>query len=254
MPKQYASILIDSAFYEQGRHMTLYEILGIEQSATTIQVDAAYRAFQARLKANVAGLSNNEVETQLLAVKEAYATLSNPILRQRYDLKLAGATSAAQPTITVYEPRHAQGSSLAKIALIGTLALAAIYVYSEKAKEREKLRIEHEHQVQMKAAQIAEEKQKQSARIQDQLMERSSANSELQQHRAAVAQYERESAQRQQQELLQRRQELAQQQQEQREEANRRRQEQLAQQQRLQNEKRYLQQLERERYGKVITY
>ena len=69
---------------------TLYGILGIDSGATQEQVERAFTNFSAKLQEEPCGdLSPEETRNQMVAVREAYRTLSNPILRQRYDRKLA---------------------------------------------------------------------------------------------------------------------------------------------------------------------
>lgn len=239
---------------------TLYRILGIDVSATTEQIEAAYAKFSGLLQDSANGLSSEEIGNQTIAVREAYRTLSNPILRQRYDQKLAAAEFSQVHVQDAFAPGASSGSffSLKTIGLIGLIVLAGLYFYNQSAKEREKLRIDHEHEVQLKAIKIAEDQQKQAAKVQDTILDRtapgSSSNASAQSLAMQQQQFERESAQRQQIEMQRQRQEQQLQQQQQREEENRQRQEQQRHQQRLQSEKRLLQQMERDNYGKVITY
>lgn len=242
---------------------TLYGILGVGSEATAEQIEKAYVNFSSMLQNGANGLSDEEVNLQTVAVKEAYRTLSNPILRQRYDQKLAEAVFA---NTVVYESQSDSGAgsgffNLKAIALFGAFALAGLYFYNQNVKEREKLRIQHEHEVQMKAIQIAEEQQKQNAKVQDVILEKSSSQADDQQLRLQQQQFERDSLRNQQLDLQRQQLEFQQQQQlkrdeenRQRQEENRQRQEQSRRQQQLQNEKRLLQQMELNRYGKIITH
>lgn len=235
---------------------TLYAILGVDPAATIEQVERAYQRFVARLQSGEDDLSPEETNNQMVAIREAYRTLSNPILRQRYDQKLASSGLTRSNAQDNSEQSSSAGNifGLKTVALIGLIGLSGLYLYNQNAKERERLRIEHEHEVQMKAVQIVEDQQRQSAKIQDGFLSQSERNSAAQQLRMQQQQFERESALAQQQENQRRQLEFQQQQQQRRDEENRQRQEQMRQQQQLQTEKRLLQQMERDRYGKVITY
>lgn len=243
---------------------TLYGILGLSSEATAKQIEHAYFSFLSRLDGGGDGLSSSEIHNQKVALREAYSTLSNPILRLRYDEKLAAenlvASSMKRSDYSVEQP--AGGLVNAKvIAVIGIFVLAGIYLYNEKVKEREQLRIKHEHEVKMQAIRLEESGQQHRASVDNAVLDMASSNAAAQQRRFEQQQFERDSAARERNELI--RQQMAQQQQQrdqlrqlqqQREEANRQRQQQYEAQQRLASEKRQLQQIERERYGRAISY
>lgn len=245
----------------RGKMKTLYSILGLTPEATTAQIESAYATFLAKLQSGAGGLSAEEAGNQLVAVKEAYAVLSNPVARQRYNQKLfAPETFHAQSAATAFGAGTGAGSTpgggfgIAKIAVVGAIALLGLYLYSNSVKERERLRIEHEHKVLMKAVQVEEDRQNHNAQVQDVILEKSINQVDDRQLRLDQQHFERESAMAQRQEMQQRQLEMQQQQQALREEERRQRQEQSQRQQQMQSEKRYLQQLERERYGRVITH
>ncbi len=242
---------------------TLYSILGVDSAATSDQIEKAYTIFLSRLENAAGHLSIDEINNQKIAIRDAYTTLLNPILRQRYDQKLADAdfTRLHVQDGASYEVPRGSIFGLKSIALVGIIVLSGLYFYNQNAKERERLRIAHEHEVQMKAVQIAEDQQKQNAKVQDFVLDRSVAHSDNQQLQMQQQKFERESAVARQQELQQKQLELQQQQQQrrdeesrQRQEENRLRQEQQRYQQQLQSDKRLLQQMERDRYGKIITH
>jgi len=243
---------------------TLYGILGVGSEATEEQIEKAYASFLSKLQSGAADLPAEEVNNQMIAIREAHTTLTNPILRQRYDQKLTAASfgdAQVQYSDNAYAAANESVFGTKTILLIGLIVLAGLFIYNNNAKERERLRIEHEHEVQMKAVQIAEDRQKQEAKVQDFVLDKAGdyaenqqAQMKQQQLRLQQQQFERESAQSQQQDLQRQRLEAQQQQQRQQQEQNRLRQEQQQHQQQLQNDKRYLQQLERDHYGKVITY
>ena len=217
---------------------TLYSILGVDSGATTAEIEKAYSSFLTKLQTGNSGLSSEEINNQMYAIREAHTTLTNPILRQRYDQKLLESSIQYLDTrndhAQILESKQSFG--LKAILLVGILVLAGIYLYNEKAKEREKLRIQQE------------------ASVQHIILDKVASQSDAQKLLIDQHQFERESAQRQQVEIQRQRLETQQQQQQLREEENRQRQEQQRRQQQLQSEKRLLQQMERDRYGKVITY
>jgi colicin import membrane protein len=235
---------------------TLYGILGVGPEATAEQIEHAYARYSAMLQNDAGGLSGEELNNQKVALNDAYRTLSNPILRQRYDQKLADADFVRQNVREDFTYSESRGSffSLKSLALLGVIALTGLYFYNQNIKEREKLRIQHEHEVQMKAVQVFEDQQRQNAKVQDVILEKSSAYSESQQLRQSQQQFERESLQAQQLDNQRRQIEMQQQQQARRDEENRLRMEQQRHQQQLQSDKRALQQMELNRYGKIITY
>jgi len=231
---------------------TLYSVLGISADADATQIENAYQKFLSMLNGDYHGLTAEEINIQTIAVKEAYRTLSNPILRQRYNQKIEDANATR-----IYESTTSDSGggffNLKAIALIGLIGLTGLYFYNQNVKDREKLRIQHEHEVQMKAVQIIEDQQRQVAKTQDAIVQRSSAYSDGQQLRQQQQQFERESIQAQQLDNQRRQLEFQQQQQKKRDDENRLRQEQMRYQQQLQNDKRQLQQMEINRYGRVIT-
>jgi curved DNA-binding protein CbpA len=228
---------------------TLYNILGVDSDSTVEQIERAYSNYYSKLQSGTADLSPEEVNNQLVAIREARTTLTNPILRQRYDQKISASSLQYAETGSSYSYDVARGSVFGTktIILFGIIILAGVYLYTSNAKEREQLRIAHEHEVQMKAVQIAEERQKQEAKIQNLNLDRSASQSQAEQLRMSQQQFERELAQRQQLDLQRQQMEMQQQQRQEQQEQQRR-------QQQLQSDKRMLQQMERDRYGKVITY
>ena len=243
---------------------TLYSILGVGSEATEEQIEKAYANFLSKLQSGIASLSTEEMNNQMVAIREAYTTLTNPILRQRYDHKLSATDLTGlqiQDSDFAYSMGNGSIFGTKTILLVGVIVLAGIFIYNNNAKERERLHIEHEHAVQMKAVQIEEDRQKQEAKMQDVVLDKSTAYADSQrtqmdqqQLRMQQQQFERESAQSQQLELQRQRLDMQQQQQQKQQELSRQRQEQQQSQQQLQSEKRLLQQMERDHYGKVITY
>jgi curved DNA-binding protein CbpA len=235
---------------------TLYTILGIDPGATEKQVEQAFNNFSSKLKEYSSDdLSAEEIKNQTIAVREAYRTLANPILRQRYDQKIADADfdRLHGQNRSPYETTGGSVFGIKSIALIGLIIVAGLYFYNQNMKEREKLRAEHEREVKIKAVQIAEDLQKQNTNVSD-TVRPSSTRADSPPIHSLQQQFERESIQAQRLDNQRRQLELQQQQQQQRTEDRRLQQEQQRNQQQLQSEKRLLQQMERDRYGKVITY
>jgi len=69
---------------------SLYEILGVQQNATQVQIDSAYAALKQEMEARHRG-GDRDASNELLFLKDAYAVLSDPIKRDRYDNKRAAA-------------------------------------------------------------------------------------------------------------------------------------------------------------------
>lgn len=237
--------------YLGGAMRTLYSILGLDSDATAQQIEQAYKTQLAKVEAEL--ITDSERHNRLVALSETYSVLSNPVTRKAYDQKLL--TNAAS---TFYAGRNEDGPRFRYWVglLVGVSLVASVYLFSEKATERERLRIEHEREVQLRAQQLEEERQRDRAERLAQAQAKADLEATSRQLRMDQQQYERDTYvrrqqeyQRQQMEEQKRRQEY---QRQQMEEQNRR-QEQARAQQRLQADKRYLQQLEREHYGRVIT-
>ena len=111
---------------------TLYEILGVPESATVEMISAAHASILATLNAegNGAAAASNRV-----ALNEAFRILSNDQLRRGYDGRLALARTPAPAVIHVEEK-----SFLAKYSpgLLILLAVAAVpgYFLNERRIER----------------------------------------------------------------------------------------------------------------------
>lgn len=117
----------------------LYEILGLSSSATSLQIEQAYRVRLHALKDSQRLLSEAE-NLELRAVEEAYSVLSSPSRKERYDQKLAALNRPVQ-----YEVVEAHPTPWLKIILISAaLLFGGIYWYnSQQNKARiEQLKIE----------------------------------------------------------------------------------------------------------------
>jgi len=241
---------------------TLYSILGVGPDASAVQIEAAYAELLAQFKDGSAARSGEDNQIRLVAIKEAYAVLSDPIKRQVYNQKLFAPETLPRPTARgkAVADESAAGSGIKKILLIGVLAIIGLSLYSYNAREREKMRIQHEHEVQMKAVQVLEDAQKQSAATQEALLdrqERLDANARERQDRAEQERFSREV------EARRRQNEYAEQQRIQREKNEQRQAEYAAEAQRRQQvadaeriarrDKAELQRLEHDHYGRVVS-
>ncbi|GEM_PF-1120365 len=241
---------------------TLYSILGVSPDASSAQIETAYAELLEKLGAVSAAPSGEENRIRLIAIKEAYSVLSEPLKRQLYNQKLFApetlTKSSALSRATNDEPDD--GFGIKKVLLIGVLVIIGLSLYLYNAREREKLRIQHEHEVQMKAVRVIEQAQQQSAAMQEAQLERQGkldASLRERQDRAELERFNREV------ESRRRQNEYVEQQRSQREKYEQRQAQYAADTQRRQQvadaekiarrEKTELQRLEYEHYGRVIS-
>lgn len=123
---------------------TLYDLLEISQSAGPEAIAAGYRRLHER-HAEQAGAGDEDATNRLIALREAYATLSDPERRQRYDARLAAreAGDGASPP-----------APFVRWLLIAAVLGAGGVGYAKYRAEQEKARLERERTV--AAAQAAE--------------------------------------------------------------------------------------------------
>lgn len=152
---------------------SLYSILGVGPDATRDQIETAHAELLATLREVSVSQQDNDHRTRLIAIREAYSILSDPVARQRYNQKFfAPETSllSAQNQIAISEATDSGG--MRKILMIGAIVLSGWALYTYNARERDQLRIKHESEVQMKALQLEEERQKLAADEQEASLER----------------------------------------------------------------------------------
>ena len=223
---------------------SLYTILDVRPDASQDQIETAYAEALHRLKDGTDPNPNADDRIRLIAAKEAYAILSNPVTRQQYNQKLfAPQTFDGQAQIVI---EQSDSWNLSKLFAIGLILLAAIGLYNYNDTQREKLRIAHEKEVAATQARLEQEKlnqqeAEQQAQLQQQndrekeALERMTRENAIRESRDLDNRLRQEAMERQRQEQFQ----------QQREEAQRR--QQLAEaQQRTQREKQALQWLENE--------
>lgn len=135
----------------------LYELLEINETASPEAVSANFKRLQAGFSA-LAAEGDESARNQLIALREAHDTLSDPQRRQRYDQRLAARASLA----TAPE----SGKSPVLPIIIGiAIALLAGFGYAKHSADQEKARLEREKivaaakQAELDAQQAREAKQ-----------------------------------------------------------------------------------------------
>src|SRR5690606_12420804 len=79
---------LDNAFLAQHDY---YEVMGLGPEATRLDIDTAFKERSAQLDLRHPEEAQRvESAEQMLVLTQAYETLSDPILRSRYDLQLLG--------------------------------------------------------------------------------------------------------------------------------------------------------------------
>lgn len=240
---------------------TLYSILGVSPDATADQIEVAYAEWLAKLQEDGGTHPEADKRIRLLAIKEAYSVLSDPISRQRYNNKLfasgsVGATGSSQ----FAADRPADSGGILKLIIVGGILLAGLGVYSYNAQQREKLRIEHEREIRLKALRIEEERElriaeDQAARLarQKQIDEEARERSQRYEHERYMKEVDAKQRTLAREEEARMQREKNERQRQAREEEMRRSREKAEAERRVAREKMILQQIERERYGRVIT-
>lgn len=115
----------------------LYELLEISQSASAETINANYQRLHAAYSEKAAS-GDNDATNFLIALREAYGTLSNPERRKRYDEKLA----IRDTEVLAYDQPQARPffKLLAIVGLIGVCGIG----YAKYQAEQEKARAERE--------------------------------------------------------------------------------------------------------------
>ncbi|MFN4324355.1 MAG: DnaJ domain-containing protein [Azonexus sp.] len=117
---------------------TLYDLLEVSQTASAESIAASYRRLQAAQAALVGDPQCGEDATnQLIALREAYATLSDPARRQAYDARLATRTIEASSAEPAVSPRL-------RLAMLAGLIAACGLGYAKFQADREKAALERE--------------------------------------------------------------------------------------------------------------
>lgn len=132
---------------------TLYDVLEVSQSATQESIVAAYQRLHAKF-AELSGAGNEDATNQLVAIREAYNTLSNPDRRQRYDAKLEFRAAKSVQTAPPARP-------VLRFVLLAVIIGISGILYSKYQSEQEKARLERERiAAEAKAAELALQKER----------------------------------------------------------------------------------------------
>ncbi|KAF3783842.1 Chaperone protein [Nymphaea thermarum] len=71
---------------------TLYEVLRVKQTASAMEIKTAYRSLAKRYHPDASPGSSGASGQDFIDINQAYATLSDPAERARYDLSIGVAT------------------------------------------------------------------------------------------------------------------------------------------------------------------
>jgi len=112
----------------------LYELLEVNASASQDAIAASYKRLHAK-SAELVAQGDEDATNFLVALREAYATLSDPARRQRYDARLAARNSG----VLASEERP---NSFFKLLLIALVLGASGVGYAKYQADQEKLRLE----------------------------------------------------------------------------------------------------------------
>ncbi len=135
----------------------LYELLEINETASPEAIGANFKRLQAKYAAQAAD-GDESARNQLIALREAHDTLSDPQRRQRYDQRLAARSIPVAALESGQRPLLPLIFVLA-IALLAGLGYAKYSADQEKARlEREKI-VAAEKQAELEAQKEREDKQ-----------------------------------------------------------------------------------------------
>lgn len=112
----------------------LYELLEVNASASQDAIAAGYKRLHAK-SAELAAQGDEDATNLLVALREAYGTLSDPERRQRYDARLAARNSEALAPA-------GRSTSFFKLLLIAAVVGASGVGYAKYQSDQEKLRLE----------------------------------------------------------------------------------------------------------------
>ncbi|RIX48303.1 MAG: hypothetical protein D3M94_05295 [Rhodocyclales bacterium GT-UBC] len=127
---------------------TLYDLLEVNQTASAETIAANYRRLHAK-SAEQAANGDQDATNLLIALREAFSTLSDPQRRQRYDARL----QEREAREVVYVDSGSSGS-LVKWLIFGAIFAACAIGTAKFRAEQEKARMEAEQAA--AAAKIAE--------------------------------------------------------------------------------------------------
>lgn len=161
---------------------SLYTILGVRPDASVDQIEHAYAELLHELKDGIEASPGGDARIRLIAVKEAYTVLSNPMARQIYNQKIFAPQTFGSPPEIIMEPANSWG--IVKLLVIGIIVITAIWVYNRNAIEKEKLLIQHEKQIIDTQVKIEQEQREiQAANQEAQLQRRQQSEAENRERR-----------------------------------------------------------------------
>jgi colicin import membrane protein len=132
-----------------------YDLLEVNRSASMEAISAAYQRLRAKFT-DMGGGPDEDATNQLIALREAYATLVDPDRRRRYDDRLA-----ARESEIACVPVPSQSRSFLAIAVLAILIGIGWLSYSKYQATQEKARLERERiAAETRAAELALQKER----------------------------------------------------------------------------------------------
>lgn len=117
----------------------LYDLLEVNQSASQEAIVAGYKRLQAKF-VDQAAQGDEDATNQLIALREAHATLSDPDRRRRYDDRLV--ERQAEPLVAA-----SPGGGFAKLIIFALIIGVCAVWYAKFQSDQEKARLERERVV-----------------------------------------------------------------------------------------------------------
>ncbi len=127
---------------------TLYELLEVSQTASSDAIAANYERLHTSLAERLAK-GDEDASNLMIAIREAFSTLSNPSHRKRYDEKLALKNYEGQ--VKVEQP-----SSVFRWVVFGLLLVLLAFAFSRYQSDKEKKLLELEREKELATAKMLE--------------------------------------------------------------------------------------------------
>ena len=103
-----------------------YELLRVSPTASREELRQAFRSLSKRYHPDTTDLPTDEAERVFRQLRQAYAVLSDPMARQRYDGELHQVALAPTPVVSAPAPRASLRSEEVRRALSGGEWLALL--------------------------------------------------------------------------------------------------------------------------------
>lgn len=119
------------------KEKTLYDMLGVGRDASFTDIQTAYETLRRHCEANVAGLSEEDRRIRLVALHQAYETLTDNVSKAIYDAKLggrplppswAGAVGAGSALAGVGPTKPAKETNWPAVGIWVLLGIAGIWL------------------------------------------------------------------------------------------------------------------------------